>query len=348
VNEKERECDKTVDVTSPIAESQRLNVAISIIVPFLNEAESLAQLIKETQQVLRLFPDESELIFVDDGSTDEGDRHIIAASELDSRIKLITFRKNFGQTAAWAAGIEHAKGDVLVFLDADLQNDPKDIPMLVKKITDEGYDVASGWRKDRKDPFWSRTLPSWMANRLISIITRVKLHDYGCSLKAYRREVIQDVRIYGEMHRFLPAHAAWEGAKIVELPVNHRGRRFGTSKYGLIRTFKVLLDLVTVVFLGSFSTKPLYFFGCLGGGALFLGVTTFAIVAYRVLILHHKEATPLVFMMVIFFITAVQFILMGLLAEIAVRIYHEAQGKPVYRVRGLKNIEPVRARRYRR
>jgi glycosyltransferase involved in cell wall biosynthesis len=319
------------------------SVNISVILPVFNEEESLSALWEQLRPVLDRFGGGSEAVFIDDGSTDGSNVHLSDLAARDSRVKVIVFRKNFGQTASWAAGLDHASGDIVIFMDADLQNDPADIPLLVEKIVREGYDVVSGWRKNRKDPFLTRRLPSSIANALISFVTRVRLHDYGCSLKAYRREVIKHVRLYGEMHRFLPAYAATEGARIAELPVSHHPRRFGRSKYGLWRTFKVLLDLITVTFLGAFSTKPLYFFGLAGGISFLLGMVSFCVVAYRVLILERKEATPLVFMMVVFFVTAVQFVLMGLLAEIAVRIYHEAQAKPVYRIRELRNLDVRRA-----
>lgn len=320
------------------------SVRISVIIPFYNEHESLPALLAETLPVLDQFSPESELIFIDDGSTDGSSELLEEPAARDSRIKRVRFRKNFGQTAAWSAGIDHASGEILLFLDADLQNDPADIPMLVSRIVSEGYDVVSGWRRARKDAPLTRILPSFLANKLISWVTGVRLHDYGCSLKAYRAEMIKDIRLYGEMHRFLPAYVAGEGARMLEVEVNHRPRKHGKSKYGLGRAFKVLLDLLTVKFLGGFSTKPLYAFGALGGISLMLGMVSFSIVAYRVLILDRKDATPMVFLMVVFLIAGLQFIVMGLLAELAVRIYHEAQRKTVYRIRDLKNL-PARKRR---
>jgi glycosyltransferase involved in cell wall biosynthesis len=318
---------------------------LSIIIPFYNEEESLPLLLKDLEPVLAQLPPGTEVLFVDDGSTDKGASVIEHAASQDPHIKLISFKKNLGQTAAWSAGIDYASGGILVFLDADRQNDPRDIPLLVEKITRENYDVVSGWRKDRQDPFWNRRLPSILANKLISWVTGVRLHDYGCSLKAYRADLIRNIRLYGEMHRFLPAYAGVEGARILEIPVRHHPRRLGKSKYGLGRTFKVMLDLMTVKFLGGFSTKPLYAFGSLAGVSLMLGLGTFSIVAYRVLVLQRKEATPMIFLMVVFFIAALQFIMMGLLAELIVRTYHEAQSKTIYRVRSLKNLEPLRPRR---
>lgn len=311
---------------------------ISIIIPFLNEQPNLTVLLPSVISVLNLFSPQSEVIFIDDGSSDDGGSLIEDAAQTDSRIKLITFRKNFGQTASWSAGIHFAKGEVLFFLDADNQNDPHDIPGLAEKLFLGGYDVVSGWRKIRHDPFWSRRLPSMLANKLISWVTGVHLHDYGCSLKAYRADLIKNVRLYGDMHRFLPAYAANEGAKILEVPIHHFPRLRGKSKYRLSRIFKVLLDLITVLFMSGFATKPLYAFGTLGGISLLGGGISFGIVAYRVLILHRTEATPMIFLMVVFIIAGIQFIMMGLLAELAIRIYHESQAKTTYRVKTLLNL----------
>lgn len=310
---------------------ERFNYALSIIIPVLNEKESLSNLIDKARETLGHFSSHSEIIFVDDGSTDSGPDVIRAAAKSDKRIKLISFKRNFGQTAAWAAGFDHAKGEVIAFLDADLQNDPADIPLMAKKL-EEGFDVISGWRKKRKDPWITRILPSQIANELISRATGVRLHDYGCSLKLYRSEILRNVKLYGEMHRFLPAYAAWEGARIAEVEVRHLAREHGVSKYGLGRISKVILDLTTVTFLGGFATKPIYFFGRLGFMAFLLGVATLTLVAYRVLILNNKEATPAIFMMVVFFISSLQFTLMGLLAEMLMRVYHQGQPRPVYRV----------------
>ncbi len=310
---------------------EKFNYALSVIVPFFNEEQSLPGIIKGAQAVLSHFSQQSEIIFVDDGSADAGIQIVKNEAKSDKRIKLVAFKKNFGQTAAWAAGIDHAKGDVIAFLDADLQNDPADILMLAKKLG-EGFDVISGWRKDRKDSLLTRRIPSQIANWLISTVTGVHLHDYGCSLKLYRAEILRGVKLYGEMHRFLPAYAAWEGARITEVIVNHQERRHGVSKYGLGRISKVILDLTTVSFLGGFATKPIYFFGRLGFVLFLLGLATLGLVAYRVLILQNKEATPAVFMMVVFFISSIQLILMGLLAEMVMRVYHQGQERPVYRI----------------
>jgi len=321
--------------------TKKYKEALSIIVPFYNEEASLPQLIVPISEVLKQFSPGSEVIFIDDGSCDQSRSLVEGWAAKNHQVKLISFRKNYGQTAAWSAGITYAGGDLIAFLDSDMQNDPADILRLVEKL-EEGWDVVSGWRKDRKDKFWSRKLPSWLANALISAITGVHLHDYGCSLKVYRKEVIKSVRLYGEMHRFLPAYTAWEGARLAEMPVSHSPRKYGKSNYSIIRTFKVVLDLVTVVFLGGFSTKPIYLFGILGGVFFLLGLLAFTIVIYRVLALHNPSATPMIFMMILFFMASLQFIMMGLLAEIAIRIYHEIHPEPVYRIKNIKNLkQPV-------
>ncbi len=319
--------------------------AVSVIVPFFNEEGNLPALAEALRPVLNQFAPASEVLLINDGSTDQSEQAAHKIAERDPRFKLITFRRNFGQTAGWAAGIDYASGDVLVFMDADMQNDPADIPMLVSRMNEGQWDVVSGWRQNRRDAFWKRRVPSVLANRLISAVTGCRLHDYGCSLKAYRADMIKNVRLYGEMHRFLPAYAAAEGCRILEVPVRHHPRRIGKSKYGLSRTFKVLLDLVTVLFLGGFSTKPLYAFGGIGGASLAGGAISFCIVAYRALVLGRKQATPMIFLMVIFVIAGIQFIMLGLLAELAVRTYHEAQAKPIYRIKGLTNLQPARRRR---
>jgi len=248
-------------------------------------------------------------------------------------VRVVSFRRNFGQTAAVQAGIDNSRGEILVFMDGDMQNDPHDIPRLLEKI-DQGYDVASGWRKSREDHA-SRVLPSKIANWIIARVTGVPLHDFGCTLKAYRREVIEDVKLYGEMHRFIPVYASWVGARIAELPVSHRRRAFGRSKYSLSRTSRVLLDLFTVKLLGSYSTKPIYFFGFAAFGLWALAFLCAAIVIVQKLLPPHPYAhdNPLLLLAVFLAIVGVQFILMGLLAELSIRTYHESQGKSVYVVR---------------
>jgi glycosyltransferase involved in cell wall biosynthesis len=271
-----------------------------------------------------------EIIFVDDGSRDNSFTVLAGLQKHDAKVRVIRFRKNFGQTAALSAGFAHARGRIVVAIDADLQNDPADIPKMVAKL-DEGFDVVSGWRKTRHDNAVTRRLPSKIANWLISTITGVKLHDYGCTLKAYRREVLAETRLYGEMHRFIPALASWSGAKIAEIVVNHRPRTAGVAKYGLARTWKVLLDLITVNFLGSFSTKPIYVFGGLGLLSALGAVALALIVVYqKIYIQTDMSGNPLLILTAVFIIATIQFILMGLLAELLVRTYHESQNRPTY------------------
>jgi dolichol-phosphate mannosyltransferase len=254
-------------------------------------------------------------------------------SQLDPRVRVVALRRNYGQTAAMAAGIDAAKGDVLIPMDADLQNDPADITRLLKKL-DEGYDVVSGWRKNRKDKMVTRKIPSMLANRLISWIGGVPLHDYGCSLKAYRRESLQDVRLYGEMHRFIPIYAAWAGARVTEIPVEHHARTMGKSKYGLSRTVKVVFDLMTIKFMASYQTKPIYVFGSFGLLAFAISILG-GLYAVFLKIFHRADfvQTPLPILSIVMFAVGVQFLLMGLLAEMLVRTYHESQAKAIYSVR---------------
>lgn len=305
---------------------------VSVVVPLLNEQDNIRPLYDQLIQSLTgnlAF----ELIFVDDGSTDKSYEILAELHKTDDRVKIIRFRKNFGQTAALSAGFDYAKGKIIVAIDADLQNDPADIPKMVEKL-DEGYDVVSGWRKKRHDHAITRLIPSKAANRFISMITGVKLHDFGCTLKAYRREVLTETRLYGEMHRFIPALASWSGASICEMVVNHRPRTAGVAKYGLGRTWKVLLDLITVKFLGSYSTKPIYIFGGLGFASA-LGAT-----AAGLAVLYQKffsdfpmNRNPLLILTAVLIMSTIQFILMGLLAEMLVRTYHESQNRPTYVVR---------------
>jgi glycosyltransferase involved in cell wall biosynthesis len=305
---------------------------LSVIVPVYNEVDSLRTLHKAMQTALQGY--DYELVYVDDGSSD-GSVEMLEqiCSEDPQRVCVVEFRRNFGQTAAIAAGIDFSHGDVVVLIDADLQEDPADIPMLVQKI-EQGYDVVSGWRRDRQDAFLTRTLPSRMANGLISWVTGVPLHDYGCTLKAYRREVLQGFRLYGEMHRFIPAYAASIGARMMEVPVTHRPRLHGKAKYGLERTFKVVLDLFTVKFLLSYAKKPIYLFGGVGallgaGSLVVLGI----LIARRVLLNEHMIRSPLLMMAMMLFILGVQSVMLGLIAELLVRTYHESQDKPTYTVR---------------
>jgi glycosyltransferase involved in cell wall biosynthesis len=311
--------------------------SLSLVVPVYNEEENLSILADRLREAVQ--GRDYEILFIDDGSTDKSFEVIRALAQKDQRVRCIRFRRNFGQTAAISAGIETAQGDVIVPLDADLQNDPADIPHLIERL-EEGYDVVSGWRRDRKDKTWTRVIPSKMANWLISRISGVHLHDYGCTLKAYRREVIKNVRLYGEMHRFIPIYAAWEGGRVTEIEVEHHPRRFGQSKYGINRTVKVLLDLVTIKFLGSYATKPIYMFGGLGmllwaGGAGFAGLTLYHKLALDVYV--HRN--PFVLLSVFLMLVGMQFVMMGVLAEILIRIYHEARKRPVYSVRETLNID---------
>lgn len=302
---------------------------LSVVVPLLDEQDNIGPLYEQISRTLAE-RDGYEIIFVDDGSRDNSFNILAGFQKNDPRVRVIRFRKNFGQTAALSAGFAHARGKIVVAIDADLQNDPADIPKMVAKL-DEGFDVVSGWRKTRHDNAVTRRLPSKMANWLISTITGVKLHDYGCTLKVYRREVLAETRLYGEMHRFIPALASWSGAKIAEMVVNHRPRTAGAAKYGLGRTWKVLLDLITVNFLGSFSTKPIYVFGGLGlasaSGAIILG----AILLYQKFASNFPmNRNPFLILTAVLMIASIQFILMGLLAELLVRTYHESQNRPTY------------------
>jgi glycosyltransferase involved in cell wall biosynthesis len=312
---------------------------LSLVIPLYNEEENVAELYRQVHAVAAEWPSSVEVIYVDDGSRDgtwERLRELyeahLAAGHAD-RMVVVRFRRNYGQTAALSAGFARARGDVIVTLDGDLQNDPADIPAVVAKL-EEGYDVVSGWRKKRQDALWSRKVPSWIANRLISRITGVSLHDYGCSLKAYRREIVENIQLYGEMHRFIPAIASWVGASVTEMEVHHRPRQAGRSKYGLWRTFKVLLDLITVKFLGDYSTKPLHVFG---GGALVLLTCGVLVVLWLIYdkLAHAKSIveSPLLLLSVLFVILGAQSLMLGLLAEIGVRTYFESQGKTPYIVR---------------
>lgn len=307
---------------------------LSIVIPVFNEEETLELLFDALIQALSGKNFSWEVVFVDDGSRDNSFSILQSFVERDpEHFLLVGLRRNFGQTAAIAAGIDYAHGDVIVLMDADMQNDPSDIPMLVEKI-EEGYDVVSGWRVKRQDTFLTRTLPSRLANGIISRVTGVKLHDYGCTLKAYRREVLTGFRLYGEMHRFIPAYAGYVGAKIVEIPVKHHPRRFGKTNYGLERTLKVILDLFTVKFLISYSHKPLYLFGGAGMGFMLVGFgTLLALMIRRLGFSISPFSSPMFPASLLFIVMGFQSILMGLIAEMQVRTYHEAQSKPTYTLR---------------
>ena len=318
---------------------------ISLFLPVYDEEENLPRLHREIMESLGELGESFEVIYVDDGSADESFRLLAGFAAADPRVRVIGFRRNYGQTAAMAAGIDAARGDVLVPMDADLQNDPADIGRLLAKL-EEGYDVVSGWRVDRHDAYLTRVLPSRAANWLVSRIGGVPLHDYGCSLKAYRREVLQDVHLYGEMHRFIPIYASWAGGRVTEIPVAHRPRLAGESKYGLSRLAKVIFDLITIKFMASYLTKPLYIFGSAGLLAFALSALAalFACLMKFASWPHHADfiQTPLPVLAMIMLVLGIQLFLMGLIAEMGVRTYHESQGKPIYTVRTRINFEEER------
>lgn len=312
---------------------------ISVIAPYYNEKENLARLHGEIVAALEPLGVSFEIVIVDDGSRDGSDKLLTELARKDSRVRVVQFSRNFGQTAAMAAGFAYARGGVYIAIDADNQNDPADIPRLLAKM-DEGYDVVSGWRRKRKDKFVTRRLPSMIANRILSSVTGVKLRDYGCSLKAYRAEYIDAVELYGEMHRFIPAYAHMAGARVAEIEVNHRPRTQGKSKYGLTRVFKVLMDLITVKFLLSYAKKPGYLFGGLGSLMCVLGVLSgVEVIVEKYAVGTYAHKNPFLLLAVFLFLIGVQLILMGLIAELLVRTYHESQGKPIYLVKNTLNVE---------
>lgn len=313
------------------------NIVYSVVIPVYNEADNLEALYQSLQGKLLSRGGSCEVVFVDDGSTDGSFEIIKGIAAKDSVIKVIRLRRNYGQTAALQAGVSKAAGSIIVPLDADLQNDPADIPALIQKL-EEGFDVVSGWRKTRKDGF-VRVALSRAANAIISRLSGLQLHDHGCSLKAYRRETFQELRLYGEVHRVLALLMYWQGAAVTEMAVAHHPRRSGSSKYNLSRTFKLVLDLVTYSFLSSYGTKPNYVFGGFGVGSGFLSIVSFAIVAYRVLILGNLEATPMVFIWVLLTLASLLFFLMGLLAEMLARIYFDADGKKPFQIRETVNFD---------
>ncbi len=309
------------------------SIDISVVIPLFNEEENVEEAYRQVKFVLSDMGRPHEMVFVDDGSRDRTLTILKGIASKDGSVRVISFRKNFGQTAAMSAGFDYSRGRIVIPMDGDLQNDPKDIPRLIAKI-EEGYDVVSGWRKERKDTFLTRRLPSMTANWLISKITGVHLHDYGCTMKAYRKEVVQNLNLYGEMHRFLPALASIYGVKVAEVLVQHHPRLRGKSKYGLSRILKVFLDLMTVKFLLSYSTKPIRLFGPLGLGALSLSLLSGAVSVYMKIF---DELTlnrnPLFLLSVILLFMGIQLISLGLIAEMNVRTYHESQNKPIYVVK---------------
>ena len=314
---------------------------ISVTVPIFNEEENIAILYQRVRDALVNVGRRWEIVFVNDGSTDGSREALDRVAAGDARVKVIHFRRNFGQTAAMMAGFDFAEGDIIIPMDGDLQNDPADIPRLIETL-DKGFDVVSGWRKQRQDARITRNLPSAIANRLISLILGVRLHDYGCSLKAYRKDVIKGVKLYGEMHRFVPIYASWQGARVTEIPVAHYARQFGKSKYGLERTMKVVLDLIVVKFLATYSQKPMYVFGAFGVASLTLSVLSGLWALYLKLFENTTFVqTPLPLVLVMTAIMGFMCILMGLLAELLTRTYHESQDKPVYLVKETRNVEPA-------
>ncbi|MQY75463.1 MAG: glycosyltransferase [Actinobacteria bacterium] len=308
---------------------------LSIVIPIYNERESVDRLYKELDKSLLKLGIDYEVIFIDDGSVDGTYNKLLEIHKKNSSYKIIRFRRNFGQTAAISAGFNYSKGDAIITLDADLQNDPQDIPVMLNKLN-EGYDIVSGWRKNRKDKAITRRFPSVIANKIISKLTGVYLHDYGCTLKAYKREVVKNIELYGEMHRYIPAVASWMGVKVAEIPVTHHSRKFGKSKYGISRTIRVILDIITIKFLLSYSQRPIQIFGLVG---LFSGTVGFIITAYliimRIFFNQGLADRPLFILSIFMIFIGIQLITMGLLAEITMRIYHEAQEKPTYVIKDI-------------
>jgi glycosyltransferase involved in cell wall biosynthesis len=309
-------------------------VELSVIVPVRNEAPGLVELHRELTDTLERWGRSYEIVAIDDGSTDDSFAVLSRLHALDQRVRVVRFRRNFGQTAAFSAGFAHARGRLIVTFDGDLQNDPRDIPAMIAKL-ESGYDIVCGWRKNRKDSFVSRTVPSMLANRLISWATGVRLHDYGCSLKAFRAEVVKPLRLYGEMHRFIPAIASEQGVAITEVVVNHRSRRHGTSNYGISRTIRVVLDLLTVKFLLSYSTRPLQIFGLIGFTMALLGVLAGMWLTFVKFVGPGQAIAdrPLLLLSILLIFTGVQLVTLGLLAEMQARTYHESQKKPTYIIR---------------
>jgi len=305
--------------------------SLSIVIPVYNEAENVPILYDEIKKTLKGFAKKYEIIFINDGSTDLSFRELMKLREADKSVRIINFRKNFGQSAAISAGFELCSGDYVVALDADLQNDPADIPMIIEKL-DEGFDIVNGWRKKRKDNLIKR-IPSFFGNKLVSFITKVKLHDYGCTLRGFKKDVVKNLKLYGEMHRYIPAIASRIGIRSIEIPVNHRERKFGKSKYGLGRTFRVILDLISIKYLLSFSYRPLQIFGSLGMLMMGAGVFTGLYITYEKYFLGKSADRPLLTFTVLVLFLGFQMITLGLIAEMMTRVYHEGLNKNVYTIR---------------
>ncbi len=311
---------------------------ISIILPAYNESESLPILHEKLKTVLDKTNREYEVIFIDDGSTDNSVEVLEKIASKDSNVKVIELRRNFGQTPATSAGFDYSTGNIIVIMDSDLQNDPKDIPLLLEKI-DEGYDVVSGWRKNRKDKFFSRKIPSWIANRIIRKVSGVKIKDLGCSLKAYKREVLENVKLYGDMHRFLPIYASWVGVKMANIEVTHHERKYGKSKYGISRIFKVIVDMFVLRFLGNYSHKPMHFFGKIALLNFVGAFLAFGLYLYKAILSNQFLKEPSLILVFLFGGLGTLFLGFGLMAEVMVRIYHESQDKPIYFIRNKINIK---------
>ena len=309
------------------------NILLSVVIPIYNEEENVDPLYREIAAAVDGKYKDFEIIFINDGSVDRSFHQLKTLNQEDPRVKIINFRKNFGQSTAISAGFDYCKGDIVVTLDGDMQNDPADIPLIVEKVM-EGYDIVNGWRKNRKDKLFTKKIPSFFGNKLISFITRVKLHDYGCTLRGFKREVVKNLKLYGEMHRYIPAIASRMGIKSIEVPVNHRARKFGKSKYGMSRTFRLVLDLISIKYLLSFSHRPLQIFGGLGILLMGLGFLMGIYLTYvKYVLLQPIAGRPLLFFTVLSIFVGFQLITLGLIAEMLTRIYHEGLNKNVYAVR---------------
>jgi glycosyltransferase involved in cell wall biosynthesis len=313
--------------------TNRSSMDLSVVIPIYNERESIGKLYKKLEKTLSKSRLKYEVLLIDDGSTDGTFDELLKIHRKNKFFKIIRFRRNFGQTAAMNAGFDYASGKVIITMDADLQNDPEDIPVILKKL-DEGYDIVSGWRKNRKDKAVTRRFPSAVANRIISGLTGVHLHDYGCTLKAYRKEVIDNIKLYGEMHRYIPAVASWMGVRVAEVTVRHHGRKYGRSKYGVSRTLKVILDIITLKFLLSYSQRPIQVFGLAGLFSAAIGfVMTCYLIIMRIFFGHALADRPLFILSIFMIFIGIQLITMGLLAEVLMRVYHEVQNKSIYVVK---------------